>query len=112
MDELETYVRSQLGPRAVAAEAWRVNDLTRLCVRFWPHDLLDEASKFGTLNHRDIDHALTLMRAQVRERWEAENGISPLWDVLLSRTVTAISHVLLGLWWGDRRWAVALRQMR
>lgn len=108
IDQLAAHVRSQLGSRIQYCHAWRANELTRLVVRHWPHGHLESA---GGKNCRTIDHALLLMRCQVREHWEARHGIGPLWDLILGGTVTAIAHVVLPLWFSDDRWRAALRSM-
>lgn len=110
IDQLTAYVRSHLGVRVTYAQEWRVNELTRLVIRHWPHSHLEDAEPAGR-NCKAIDHALLLMRSQVREQWEARHGIGPLWDLLLGGTVTAIGHVLLDLWWPSKPWRAALRGM-
>jgi hypothetical protein len=82
--------------------------LSRLVVRHWPHNHLEACDG---KNARSIDHAMLLVRAQVREQWEARHGIGPLWDLVLGGTVSAASHVVLGLWWSDERWRAGLRAM-
>lgn len=111
IDQLAAHVRSQLGVRTKYAQEWRVNELLRLCIRHWPHSHLEDAEAGGGANSKAIDHALLLMRSQVREQWEARHGIGPLWDLCLGGTVTAIGHVLLGLWWPCKPWRAALRGM-
>lgn len=108
LEQLTPYVRQQLGARAKYASATRCDELLRLTIRHWPHNHLDAAEKISR-NHKAIDHAMVLLRAQVREQWEARHGIGPLWQMVLGGTVTAISHVLLNLWWADERWRESLR---
>jgi hypothetical protein len=108
---LQAHVRSVLASRVQYAQSWRVDELTRLVVRYWPHIHLEEIERLGGPNHKDIDHTMTLVRAQVRERWEAVHGVGPLWPMVLGGTVTNISHVILGLWWRDPSWRETLREM-
>ena len=108
---LQAHVRATLGSRVHYAQSWRVDELTRLVVRYWPHLHLEEIERLGGPNHKAIDHTMTLVRAQVRERWEAVHGVGPLWPMILGGTVTAISHVILGLWWRDPAWRSRLQEM-
>lgn len=108
---LQAHIRATLGSRVHYAQGWRVDELTRLVVRYWPHWHLEDIERLGGQNHKAIDHVMTLVRAQVRERWEAVHGIGPLWNMVLAGTVTGISHVLLGLWWSDPSWRVRLEEM-
>lgn len=114
MDELailQAYVRAAIGSRVQYAHPWRVDELTRLVVRFWPHRHLEEIAKRGGKNHKAVDHTMTLVRAQVRERWEAEHGLGPLWQCLLGGTVGTISTILLARWWAEPAWRERLREL-
>jgi hypothetical protein len=111
LQELQAHVRSHLASRVQYAQAWRVDELTRLVVRYWPHLHLEEIERLGGPNHKAIDHTMTLVRAQVRERWEAAHGVGPLWQMILGGTVSNISLVILGLWWQDPAWRQQLREM-
>lgn len=108
LEQLTPYVRKQLGGSVHYATPERCDELIRLVVRHWPHNHLDAAAKISR-HHKGIDHAMLLTRAQVREQWEARHGIGPLWQMMLGGTVTAISHVLLELWFQDERWRESLR---
>ncbi len=108
---LQAHVRATLGSRVHYAQSWRVDELTRLVVRHWPSRHLEDIERLGGENHKAIDHVLTLVRAQVRERWEAAHGVGPLWQMLLAGTTSAICQVLLGLWWSTPSWRVQLEQM-
>lgn len=108
---LQRHVRYQLGHRAKKAAEWRVDELTRLVVRHWPHKHLEAAMDAGGKNSKALDHAVALCRAQVREQWEARQGISPMYDILLTHTAAAITHVILSLWASDDRWRLGLRAM-
>ena len=108
IDQLLAHVRSQLGIRVQYCQAWRADELTKLVVRHWPHKHLEDVEG---KNCKSIDHAMLLMRCQVREQWEARHGIGPLWDLVLGGTVAAIGHVVLSLWFSDDRWRAGLRAM-
>ncbi len=109
--KLQAHVRYRLGGRVQQAAAWRVDELTRLAVRHWPHKHLEAAMAAGGKNDRGIDHALVLCRAQVREQWEARQGVSPLWDLVLAGLVDSIGHVILAAWAADDRMRASLRSM-
>ena len=106
--QLQAHVRYRLGSRVSYAQPWRVDGLTRLVVRHWPHSHLREAHAIGGRNHAAVSHALTLMRSQVREQWEARHGAGPLWDAVLGGTTSAIGVVVLDLWWPSEPWRAAL----
>lgn len=101
------HIRYGIGSRAVMCGDEAVRKLSRLVLRHWPHQHLRDEAKFGK-NNRRIIHALTLCRRQVRERWEAAEGDTPLWDSLYGGTVTAIIEVVLADWWSDESRRVAL----
>lgn len=109
--QLQAHVRYRLGSRVTYAQPWRVDGLTRLVVRHWPHGHLEDAEHIGGRHHASVGHALTLMRSQVREQWEARHGAGPLWDVLLGGTTSAIGQVVLDLWWPSRPWRTILKAM-
>jgi hypothetical protein len=109
--QLQAHVRYRLGTRVTYAQAWRVDALTRLVLRHWPHGHLEDAVVAGGRHSMAVTHAMTLMRSQVREQWEARHGSGPLWDVVLGGTTSAIGVVLLDLWWPSRPWRSILRAM-
>jgi hypothetical protein len=111
LEKLQKHVRYQLGHKAKLAAPWRVDELTRLTVRHWPHHHLEAAMSAGGKNHKALEHAVTLCRAQVREQWEARQGVSPMYDLVLTHTTAAIAHVILELWASDDRWRAGLRAM-
>jgi hypothetical protein len=110
LDQLSAHVRYRLANRVEYARPWRVDALTRLVVRHWPHSHLEAVAAYGR-NHKGVAHAMALARAQVREQWEARHGIGPLWNLVLAGTVAGICEIVLGLWWSDERWRPALREM-
>jgi hypothetical protein len=93
------------------AQPWRVDAITKLVIRHWPHRHLEDAEHVGGRHHANVSHALTLMRSQVREQWEARHGAGPLWDSLLAGTTVATGLVVLDLWWPSRPWRSILRAM-
>lgn len=109
--QLQAHTRYRLGSRVTYAQAWRVDALTRLAVRHWPHQHLEDAEAVGGRHHAAVGHAMTLMRSQVREQWEARHGQGPLWDAVLGGTTSAIGEVVLDLWWPSRSWRAILRSM-
>lgn len=110
MTQLASHVRYRIGSRATHCGAARCDELTRLVVMHWPHRHLEAAASDGRAS-KAIDHAMTLLRAQVREQWEARHGIGPIWPILLAGTVASISQVLLDLWFSDRQWALRLEEL-
>lgn len=111
IDQLAAHVRSQLGSRVAYARPWRVDALVRLVVRHWPAGHLRDAERDGGRCSKTVDHALLLMRSQVRERWEARHGVGPMWDLVLGGTVTATGQVLMRLWWADAGWRARLVEL-
>ena len=67
------------------------------------------AGRSGGKNHADLVHVGRLSAAQVREPWEAMNGISPDGDLVLARAANACWLVLLELWFRDRDFRVTLK---
>lgn len=112
LSQLQAHVRYRLANRVELVKPWRMDELTRLVIWHWPHRHLEAAERSGGKNHKAVDHAMTLVRAQVREQWEARHGVGPLWVTLLAGTVEGISHVLLTLWFSDTRWRERLEEMR
>lgn len=110
LDQLAAHVRYRLGNRVDYARPWRVDELTRLVIRHWPHNHLEAVAPAGP-NHKQIDHAMALVKAQVREQWEARHGIGPMWNLVLAGTVAGICQIILELWWSGDRWRAALRAM-
>ena len=109
--QLQAHVRYRLGSRVTYAQPWRVDALTRLVVRHWPHRHLEDAEHLGGRNHSSVAHAMTLLRSQCHEQWEARHGEGPLWDVILGGTTSAIGVVVLDLWWPSPAWRAILRAM-
>ncbi len=108
LEQLTAHLRQACGSRAAICSS-RFDELARLVVRHWPHRHLEAIESNGGRNHKALDHAIALVRAQVREQWEARHGVGPLWSLLLRGTVDAIATVLLNLWWSDERMRLVLR---
>ena len=112
LEQLSAHVRYRMGERVHYCKSWRVDELTRLVVRHWPRQHLEAAERAGGRLHKSVDHAMILVRAQVREQWEARHGVGPLWQMLLAGTAVGICHVILELWWQDGGWRDRLEEMR
>lgn len=111
LDQLCAHVRYRLGGRVHTCTAARVDELTRLALRHWPHAHLEAVEMSGGMHHKAADHAMALLRAQVREQWEARHGVGPMWQLLLAGAVEGISIALSDLWWSDPRWRTRLKEM-
>lgn len=110
MTQLVEHVRYRIGGRGNMVGPTRCDELTRLVLMHWPNRHLEAAMAEGG-SSKAIDHALVLLRAQVREQWEARHGIGPSWAMLMAPTTAAIAHVLLELWSSDRLWAVRIEEI-
>lgn len=108
LEQLTAHLRQACGNRAAICRG-RFDELAALVIRHWPHKHLEAIERNGGRNHKMIDHAIALVRAQVREHWEARHGVGPLWPLLLRGTVDAVSTVLLGLWWSDPKMRLVMR---
>lgn len=111
LEQLQEHVRYRLGGRVQTCQTWRIDELTALVLRHWPHNHLSAAERAGGRLHKSVDHAMLLLKAQVREQWEARHGVGPMWPLLLASTVVGISHVILELWWSDVRWRERLAEL-
>jgi hypothetical protein len=111
IDQLLAHVRYRLGPIVSDAQRWRIDELSRLMLRYWPHRHLESASVLGGRRNKSVSHAMSLAKRQAREQWEARHGIGPMWPVVLDKAVDAISVVYLDLWFGDRLWALRLEEL-
>jgi hypothetical protein len=111
LEQLKSHVRASIGSRVQWATPRRVDELTGLVVRYWPHHHLAAAGSAGGRNHKAVAHAMRLVRAQVREQYEARHGAGPLWSMVLGGTVASVSHVLLDLWFEDDGWRERLKHL-
>lgn len=110
LEQLMAHVRYRIGGHAHYAQRWRIDELTGLLLAHYPHSHLRDVMPKGR-NHRDVQRAMALARAQVREQWELRHGVGPLWNVVLAPALAAIWHVLLDLWESDPAWAERLEAM-
>ena len=101
LQRLTDQIASQLGGIAEDCGAARLGAIMRLVIRHWPHEHLRIIARNGGRNHADLVHVGRLLSAQVREQWEARNGISPDWDLVLAKAANACWLVLLELWFRD-----------
>lgn len=109
LEQLTEHIRQACVSRASLCGPARFDELVRLVVRHWPHRHLEAIERAGGQNHAAVDHAVALVRAQVREQWEARHGVGPLWPLLLRGTADAISSVCLRVWWSDPSMRLVLR---
>ncbi len=109
LEQLTEHIRQACVSRASLCGPARFDELVRLVVRHWPHRHLEAIERAGGQNHAAVDHAVALVRAQVREQWEARHGVGPLWPLLLRGTADAISSVCLRVWFGDPSMRLVLR---
>jgi hypothetical protein len=109
LERLVVHVSEQCGQRARMAGRARVHELTRLVVRHWPHNNVEAIERHGGKNNAAAAHAMLLVRAQVREQYEARHDVGPLWDLFLGGLVASICSCVLDLWLADRAWRVMLR---
>jgi hypothetical protein len=110
LEQLASHMRYRMASRISPAEAWRVDHLTALVVRHWPHTILESIQVHGR-NHAVVPKSLRLLRAQVREAWELRYGITPLWDSVLGDVADGIAATILDLWWESDGWRCRLRAM-
>ncbi len=107
--QLAAHMRYRLSPVGLRDDH-RVDELTGLVIRRWPHAHLEEILQEGR-NHAIVPHVMRLLRAQGREQWEARHGVSPRWKERLAEAVDAISEIVLELWSSREGWRIRLRAM-
>jgi hypothetical protein len=107
--QLAAHMRYRLSPMGLRCDA-RVDELTALVVRHWPHAHLEELLPDGR-NHAAIPHIMRLVRAQVREQWEARHGLTPAWGTMIGDAADVIAEIVLELWWSREGWRIRLRAM-
>lgn len=109
LERLTEQVAGMAGRLADDVGRERMGAIMRLVIRHWPHEHLRIIARSGGRNHADLPHVGKLLHAQVREQWEARNGISPDWDLVLARAANACWLVLLELWFRDPEFRVNLK---
>lgn len=107
--QLATHMRYRLSPLGLRGDR-RIDELTALVIRHWPHAHLEEILPAGK-NHAAVPHIMRLVGAQVREQWEARHGLGPIWVSVLGQAVDAISEIVLELWFSREGWRIRLRAM-
>lgn len=112
IEQLVEHVRYRIGPAGRRLSAARTGRLLRLVIRHWPHRHLEDIGSGVSRHHAAFAHALALMRASVRERWEAEHGVSPAWQLLCRPAVDAAGIVLMELWWSSDGHRASMRAMQ
>lgn len=109
VQRLTDQIARQLGGIAEDCGVERLGAIMRLVIRHWPHEHLRIIARSGGRNHADLVHVGKLLAAQVREQWEARNGISPDWELVLAKAANACWLVLLELWFRDTDFRVTLK---
>jgi hypothetical protein len=109
VERLTDQIARHLGSIAEECGERRLGAIMRLVIRHWPHEHLRIIARSGGKNHADLVHVGKLLAAQVREQWEARNGLSPDWDLVLARAANACWLVLLELWFRDPDFRVTLK---
>lgn len=109
LERLTDQIASRVGGLVDDCGEARLGAILRLVIRHWPHEHLRIIARSGGRNHADLMHVGKLLHAQVREQWEARNGISPDWDIVLARAANACWLVILELWWRDADFRAALK---
>lgn len=108
-DRIAELIVNQAGGLAQAAGPERTAALMRLVLRHWPHEHLRTIARAGGKNHAELVHVGRLLRAQVREQYEARHGISPTWGVALEPLLDAAWLILVELWFRDLDMRATLR---
>jgi hypothetical protein len=103
LEQLAAHMRYRLSPILNYAQPWRIDALTELLVRNWPHAHLEDVLPHGR-NHAAVRATMRLLRARVREQWEARHGVGPLWGAVLGDAAEVISAALLELWFSGDEW--------
>ena len=109
LERLTEQVAGMAGRLAEDVGRERMGAIMRLVIRHWPHEHLRIIARSGGRHHADLPHVGKLLHAQVREQWEARNGISPDWELVLAKAANACWLVLLELWFRDKDFRVALK---
>lgn len=112
IEQLVEHTRYRIGPAGRRLSRAMSDSLLRLVIRHWPHRHLEDIGRGVSRHHVAFDHAMALMRASVRERWEATHGVSPAWQLLCRPAVDAAGVVLLQLWWSSDQQRAAMRAMQ
>jgi len=87
IDQLEHALWRQLGARSVAVGEARFRRLVRLVVRHWPSETLERIRRAGHWQGMERRKAGRILLARVREAYEAADGVTDAWPILLEGTV-------------------------
>jgi len=109
VDRITELVAGQTGSLAAQAGPERTAALMRLVLRHWPHEHLRLIARDGGKNHADLVHVGKLLRAQVREQYEARHGVSPTWNIVLGPLLDAMWLTVVESWFRDKDFRVTLK---
>lgn len=90
IEHLEFQLWRLLGARSVAVGDVRFRRLVRLVVRHWPSETLERIRKADHWQGMERRKAGRILRARVREAFEASDGVTDAWPILLEGTVSII----------------------
>jgi hypothetical protein len=103
--QLASHIQYRLSPLGMRGDP-RIDDLTALVVRHWPHIYLEEILPHGR-THAMEPHIMRLLDCQVREQWEARHSMDAVWRTAIESTI----EVIADLWWATEGWRMRLRAM-
>lgn len=90
MEHLEHQLWKLLGARAKAVGQARFRRLARLTVRHWPTETLERIRTAGHWQGTERRRVGRILVARVRETYEATDGVTPAWPILLEGTVALL----------------------
>jgi hypothetical protein len=90
MERLEAQLWKILGARAKAVGPARFRRLARLTVRHWPTESLERIRRAGHWQGAERKKVGRILVARVRETYEATDGVTPAWPILLEGTVALL----------------------
>jgi len=90
VEVLEHQLWTLLIPRSKAVGEERFRRLVRLTVRHWPIDTLERIRRANLWPGVDRKKAGRILVARVREAYEAADGVTPAWPIILEGTVALL----------------------
>lgn len=90
VEVLEHELWRLLGPRSKAVGEERFRRLVRLTVRHWPTETLERIRRANLWPGVERKKAGRILLARVREAYEAADGVTPAWPILLEGTVALL----------------------
>ena len=90
MERLEAQLWKILGARAKAVGTARFRRLARLTVRHWPTESLERIRKAGHWQGAERKKVGRILVARVRETYEAADGVTDAWPIILEGTVALL----------------------